>query len=45
MSALPAPQEANTQQAALLITGKVRVTRWGGGFGESLIGAYILSVS
>lgn len=39
MSAFPWPAIANMQQRALLITGKVIVTRQGGGFGESLMGA------
>ena len=45
MSALPAPQEANTAHAVLLMTGKVKVTRDGGGLGESVIGAtsFVLS--
>lgn len=45
MSAFPAPQEANTAHAALLMTGNVKVTRDGGGFGESVIGAtsFVLS--
>ena len=44
-SALPAPQEANTAQRQLLTTGRVIVTRAGGGFGESDIGAISLSFS
>lgn len=39
MSAFPLPLIANKQTLALLINGYVMVTRSGGGFGESEIGA------
>ena len=39
MSAFPAPHDANTAQAALFTRGKVKVTRDGGGLGESVIEA------
>lgn len=39
MSALPEPEIGKIQALALLITGKVRVIRQGGGFGESETGA------
>lgn len=42
MSALLDPHDANTAQAALLMVGNVKVTRLGGGFGESLMDAAIL---
>lgn len=38
-SALLAPVTINITLSALLITGRVRVTRFGGGFGLSVIGA------
>ena len=44
-SAFPAPQEANTAHLQLLTTGRVIVTRDGGGLGESDIGAITLSFS
>lgn len=45
MSALPAPQDANTAHDALLMTGNVKVMRPGGGLGESAIGATSCSSS
>ncbi len=43
--ALPPPVDTNATQRAEFTTGKVIVTRCGGGFGESLMGATIFLVS
>lgn len=43
--ALPSPVATKTTVLAALITGSVRVTLSGGGLGESLMGATILSVT
>lgn len=45
MSALPLPLIGNKQTLALLMSGYVMVTRSGGGFGESAIGAIKIDFS
>lgn len=45
MAALPSPVATKTTVRAAFRTGRVSVIRSGGGFGESLIGATILSFS
>lgn len=45
MGALLPPVDTKATQRAEFTTGKVRVTRCGGGLGESVMGATIFSVS